>query len=651
MELDDVERVAVLGAGNMGHGITEIVALAGYEVTMRDIEQDLVDDGYEQIQWSLRKLEDKDRIDESAKTVLDRISIEVDLQSAVADADLVIEAAPEKMDLKHDIFTDLEEMTDDSAILASNTSSLSITGIASATDRQDKICGLHFFNPPVMMDLVEVIHGEKTGEETAEVAYQFVESLGKTPIHVRKDVNGFVVNRVLLPFMYEPAWMVSNNEAEIRQADAAMVYECGYPMGPFELADMTGIDVGYHVLNEAGRQAPPVMEEKVEAGDVGKKAGRGFYDYEDGGADYQPDDATDFDTLRVEARMINEAAWLVGQDVATPDAIDTGMKLGAGFPEGICRRADKLGLDNVLEKLETLLEETGHDRFEPSDQLREWVEQGRTGKDAGAGFYEYAAGGGDREYEYINVDHTGDGVLSVELDRTERMNAISPDLANEIEHLLNHVDDGDVRCVTFRGAGDRAFSAGADITSFTSLKPTDMLDFTSMWEVVADYDRPTVALVDGHCLGGGFELALACDLRICTEDSQFGFPEINLGLIPGAGGTQRLQDVLGVTRTKEMIFRSRKIDGDTAEEWGIVNHSLPEEEFDDFAGDFVDDIAQGPPIALKMAKKVIDQGREASRDAALTMEHEAFGLLLTTDDVTEGVACFQSDDEPDFKGE
>ncbi len=388
----DIERVAVLGAGNMGHGITEVVALAGYDVTMHDVETEFVESGYETIEWSLDKLAESGAVDDP-EAVLGHIATTTDLSEAVGDVDLVIEAAPERMDLKKEIYGDLDDLAPEDAILASNTSSLSISEIASATDREGQVVGTHYFNPPVKMDLVEVIYGERTTDDTAETAYEFVESLGKTPIYVRKDVQGFVVNSVLGPFMVEPAWMVSNDEATIRQADAAMVHGRGYPMGPFELADLTGIDIGYSVREEAGITNPPLIEEKVEAEELGRKTGKGYYDYENGdGADYQDGDGEGFDTLRVEARMVNEAAKLIGQDVATAEAIDTGMRLGAGFSEGPCRRADREGLDTILEKLEELHEATGEERFEPADYLVSLVGSGHTGESAGRGFYEYDEG-------------------------------------------------------------------------------------------------------------------------------------------------------------------------------------------------------------------------------------------------------------------
>ncbi|WP_129116563.1 3-hydroxyacyl-CoA dehydrogenase/enoyl-CoA hydratase family protein [Halegenticoccus tardaugens] len=668
----DIDRVAVLGSGNMGHGIAEVAAMAGYGVAMRDVDRERVDEGYENVRWSLEKLEATGALDEPASAVLDRVDATVDLEAAVEGADLVVEAAPERLALKREIFAELDEIAPRDAILASNTSSLSITEIAAATSRPDRVVGMHFFNPPVKMDLVEVIYGERTAEGTAERARGFVESLGKTPIYVRKDVRGFVVNSVLGPFVSEPAWMVSNGEATIRQADAAMVHERGYPMGPFELSDLTGIDVGYHVRAEAGEPIAPIVEEKVEAGDLGRKTGAGYYDYESGnGPDYEPEDAAGFDALRVEALMANEAAKLVGDGVATAEAIDTGMRLGAGFPEGPCRRADRIGLDAALDRIRSLYEETEADRHEPAGYLVELVESGRTGEDAGAGFHDYgasnAANGCDGStaevgtstdeseapgpYRFLNYDLDGDGLLAVELDRPERLNALSSALLGEIDDLLRSVDADAVRCVTFEGAGDRAFSAGADIGGFDGLEPTDAMDVTPAFETVHDFPRPTVAKIDGYCLGAGLELALACDLRIATEGSTFGAPEIGLGLIPGGGGTQRLLRLLGETRAKELVFRGNRVDAERAAAWGLVNRAVPAAEFDAVVAEFVEDLLSGPPLALRVAKTVMNEGANASLDAALAMESQGFGLLVGTDDVREGTAAFREEREPTFRGE
>ncbi|MCG1003264.1 MULTISPECIES: 3-hydroxyacyl-CoA dehydrogenase/enoyl-CoA hydratase family protein [Halobacterium] len=645
MGVSDIQNVTVLGAGSMGHGIAEIAAIAGYDVVLRDIERDYVDDGLEQIEWSLGKLEEKGRIEESADDVNARIEGEVDLETATENADLVVEAIPEDLDLKKDTFAEVDEYAPEDAIFASNTSGLSITAIGAATDRPEQVVGAHFFNPPVKMDLVEVVHGELTSEETLDAIHGFVDDLDKRAIDVKRDVHGFIVNNVMLPFIEEAAWMLSGDETTIQQADAAMVYQRGYPMGPFELADYTGIDIAYHFREDTDLDSPPAIAEKVEAEDLGKKTGQGFYDWESEGPNYEPGDGEGFDWLRVEARMVNEAAKLVGGDVATPDDVDLGSRLGARFPEGVCRLGDQLGLDKVLDKLRTLHEETGSERFAPDDYLVELVESGHTGVDAGRGFHDY---GGDGPYQYINKGLTERGVLEIEFDRPERLNAFSETMFGEVKEALDNADVEDVSCVVFSGAG-QAFSSGADITGFMAAEPTELMDVDETIQAIDEFERPTLAAIDGFCLGAGFEIALACDLRIATEDSSLGAPEINLGLIPGGGGTQRLTRIVGEGRAKELVFRGEQISAERAADWGLLNRAVSEAEFDETVEEFVGDLANGPKTALKVAKRVIDDGQDASLQAGLDSESQAFGLLTTTDDMVEGVTAFRDDREPEFE--
>ncbi len=527
MSLERIDRVAVLGAGNMGHGITEVTALAGYDVTMRDIKDEFVEDGYESIEWSLQKLEDKEMIDESADEVLSRIETTTDLETAVADADLVIEAAPEDLDLKHDIFTDLEEYTSGDTLLATNTSSLPISDIAEAVDTPERVLGLHFFNPPVKMDLVEVIYGEDTSDEAAEAGYEWVESIGKTPIYVRKDVRGFVVNTIVGPFGGEPAFMVSNDEATIREADATMAHERGYPMGPFELGDLTGIDVGYHVRKEGDSPIPPITEAKVEAGDLGQKTGKGFYDYEDGdGADYEPEDAGDFDWLRVEARMINRAAFLVGEDVATPEEVDTGVQLGLGFPEASADAATRSARYGPRETRDALRGDgRGPLRAPPVPRATRRGGQNRRGR---------------RRWLLRLRRRRTRSLPRPELRTRGRRPAGRTRPAVPNERAVRGPALRDRRPVLLgrhrRGSGrdDRRerrprVQRRRGHLRVRRREPTDLMDVSPGFETVNDFPRPVLAKIDGFCLGGGLELALACDLRIATERSSFGAPEIGLG--------------------------------------------------------------------------------------------------------------------------
>mgnify|MGYP000377404290 FL=1 len=645
----DIESVAVLGAGSMGHGIAEVAAIAGYDVVMRDIEEEFVEDGYEQIEWSLGKLAEKGQIDEDPDDVLARVSTTVDLADAVDDADLVIEAAPEDLELKRNIFAEVDAASGDETIMATNTSSLRVGDIAEATDQPEHVCGMHFFNPPVKMDLVEVASGEETDPAVVDAAVAFVESLDKTPIRVRKDIPQFVVNNVLTPYMGEAGFMLDEGDVEIQDVDAAMVFQRGYPMGPFELNDFGGLDIFYHSREQWDDPIPESISSRVDAEDLGRKTGKGFYDYDDGeGVNYEPTDGEGIDTLRIEARMINEAAKLVGDDVADPEDIDIGMRLGGGLPEGTCRTGDKLGLDTVLEKLRDLHERTGAERYEPADYLVELVENGHTGEKAGKGFYDYSDGG---PYHYISHELTEEGKLHVLFDREERLNAFSTDMFNEVQRLLETVDDEDVACVVFEGAGDRAFSAGADITGFTVAEPTDLASVDETVQTIYEYPRPTVAKIDGFCLGAGLEITLACDLRYATEGSRLGSPEIDLGLIPGGGGTQRLVRLVGEPRTKELVYRGMQLSADQAEDWGILNRAVEADEFEETIDDVVDDLVNGPQTALEVAKQVIQEGQDASLDTGLSLEAQGFGLLATTDDMLEGVAAFNQDREPDFGGD
>jgi len=641
----EINSVAVLGAGSMGHGIAEVAAIAGYNVVLRDVEEDIVQDGYEQIEWSLGKLAEKGRIDESAP-ILERISTTVRLETAVADADLVIEAAPEDVELKRDIFAEVDATTPADTIIATNTSSLRVGDIATATDRPERCCGLHFFNPPVKMDLVEVVGGEATADAVVDAAYEFVESLDKTPIRVRKDVPQFVVNNVLTPYMGEAAFMLDDGVADIREIDAAMVFRNGYPMGPFELNDFGGLDVFAHTREQWNDPVPESISSRVEAGDLGRKTGEGFYDYEDGpGVDYEPTQGNEVDTLRIEARMINEAAKLVGQGVADPEDIDVGLRLGGGLPEGTCQTGDKIGLDVALQKLRDLRDETGAERYEPADYLVERVEAGDTGEEVGQGFYDYSDGG---PYHYVSHSLSDEGILSVVFDREERLNAFSTDMFDEVQRLLESTDPDEVSCVVFEGAGDRAFSAGADITGFTTQEPTDLMHVDESIETIYEFPRPTIAKIDGFCLGAGLEVTLACDIRIATEGSTLGSPEIDLGLIPGGGGTQRLVRLVGEPRAKELVYRGMHISAEQAADWGILNRAVADEEFEDAIDDVVSDLVDGPQTALEVAKQVMTEGQNASLETALSLESQGFGLLASTDDMLEGVAAFNADREPEF---
>jgi len=368
--------IAVVGTGTMGAGIAESAAIAGLSVVMVDVSEVALDRGRGIIEKDLERWVKRDRISEEERgEVLGRVSATTDL-GACADADVVVEAVIEDVEVKKKVFGDLEDAVAGEAVLATNTSSLSVAGIASATESPGRVVGMHFFNPVPAMRLVEVVTGPSTDPSVVRRVEKVAERLGKTPIRV-SDTPGFVVNRVARPFYLEALRLVEAGEKP-EQIDAS-VRDAGFRMGPLELADLIGHDVNLAVSESLferyyyqPRFRPSHLQRSmVEGGLLGRKCGRGFYDYgERDKAEEEEVEPREDIALRITSCIVNEAFLARSEDVATAEDIDRAMKLGANYPKGPFEWAEEIGVHSIVQTLDALRTTHG-DAYLVAPSLRE----------------------------------------------------------------------------------------------------------------------------------------------------------------------------------------------------------------------------------------------------------------------------------------
>ena len=375
----NIKNITVLGSGVMGHGIAQVSATAGYNVVLRDIKQEFLDKAMEKIRWSLDKLVTKEKISkEEGDAIFSRITPIVDLNDAVKDSEMVIEVVPEIMDLKKKVYAELDKAANPEVIFASNTSTLPITEIANTTSRPDKFIGIHFFNPPQLMKLVEVIPGEKTSQEITALTQEFVKSVNKQAVLCRKDVPGFIINRLFIPMVHEACYLQDRTGATLEEIDSAVKFKLGFPMGIFELADFTGMDVIHkatvemHLRDKKVINPHKTIEKMFDEKKLGQKSGEGYYKYSDDKyerVELSEELAQKCNPIQLVANVLNNAAWLITNGASDVEEIEKAAKLGLGLRNPLFETAKEIGIQSIVNELNELAQEYGE--FYKPDPLLE----------------------------------------------------------------------------------------------------------------------------------------------------------------------------------------------------------------------------------------------------------------------------------------
>lgn len=655
----------------MGHGIAEVMALAGLEVNLTDAYSDALDRAKAQIAESVQRLVKSGKVrDDEARKILARISYRTNIVEAVKDSDLVLEAVPEALDLKRRVFKDLEKHARKDAILASTTSNIRISSIVEKTSTADRTVGLHFFNPPVILKLVEVIKGTETSTEVFEASYELVKKIGKTPIKVLKDSAGFVVNRVIAPETLLLSLLLDRNMISSTAEVDNFARGQGLPMGPYELMDYVGIDTVVASLEYFASELSldyknfAHLKQMVEKGLLGRKTGKGFYEWKTGKAEIPKIDPTQklqlTDFLALE---VNEAMKLIEEGTASPQDIETGVVLGMNRPFGPISVAQGLTNAEVKKKLEELSKTFNIQIFAPAASIREGrlrevisrtgprletrTETTSVARSQGMATPSVEAG------VLTTLDRPAGKVARITIANTKN-NLINRSVLLELkQHLDSLWNDRDVNVVILKGKGEN-LSAGADVSQFFA----SGMDFAEasrsgarIIRMLSEIPKVTIAEMKGYVLGAGLELALNCDIRVATEDAIIGFPEVTLGLVPGWTGSQRLSKLVGMSRALHHILSGERFSGKDAYSMGLVSKIYDKQNISEETVRFAEGIAtKVAPISAAIAKRLVNKGSEVSTDNGLEMEAMAMGLLYSTEDLKEGVSAFLGKRLPEFKG-
>ena len=537
----------------MGSGIAQKSAQELYDVQMVDREAQWVERGQKIIADFLAEAIER-RIFRPAEVdaIKSRVRSVVGTENVDPTTDLVIEAVFEDFDVKTAVFATLDEVCDEHTILASNTSSLSVNELAEATRRPDRFVGLHFFFHPAKNRLIEIIPAESTSAATLSAVEQYCKTMGKVVI-VCKDRPGFVVNRFFVPWLNEACLLLDEGVGTMAQIDAVARDAFRIGLGPFALMNLTGPTIALHATDYLAEQLDTVrytgaasLRELVSSGEM----------WQIGNETEPGEEASRVIRERLLGQVFAVSAQIVEEDICSKEDVDRGAKVGLRWARGPFELANRLGVDEAVRMAEAYSNLAGF-------ELPEW----------------FANLSGPMQFSLVDVV-VEDGVATVRLNRPEAMNALNETLVAQLGAALDELNAReDVSTIILEGAG-KAFVAGADVKFFVDKiradAISDIYNFTAFGHEVLgkleNSDKITIALTTGLALGGGLELALACDYRIGTRRTQFRFPETSIGIYPGLGGTQRTPRICGIEAARFAILAGNFLDAGSAAALGLLTH-------------------------------------------------------------------------------
>jgi len=691
-----IESIAIIGAGNMGSGIAQKTAQECFAVQMIDREVQLVERGEATIRSFLDEAVER-RIFSPGQVadIQNRITGVVGVENVNPDTDLVIEAVFEDLAVKGKVFAILDATCGEDTILASNTSSLSVNELAKSTRRASRFVGLHFFYHPAKNRLVEVIPSDDSSSQTIARVEQYCKQLGKVVI-VCKDRPGFVVNRFFVPWLNEACLLLEEGVASAAVIDAVACDAFSIGMGPFALMNLTGPPIALHSTDGLARQLDTPRFNGAQ----------NLRDLVESDATWEIGEVTDCDEAtrtEIAERLLGcvfaIAAQIVEEEVCGMEDVDRGAKVGLRWMAGPFELMNKIGVSDahrMAAAYEALHRSVGESAFRLPEFLGE-----------------KAASGASWNFEYVDVIQEG-VIATVRLNRPEAMNALNETVVEQLGAVLDDLNtDDSVDAIVLEGAG-KAFVAGADVKFFVdSIRSDSFHDiqaFTTFGHEVLDKleksPKTTIALTTGLALGGGLELALACDHRIGTRRTQFRFPETSIGIYPGLGGTQRTVRICGIEAARWAVLAGNFVDPESAAALGLLTHLVdpaavastvssivvagkPARKYAGapidadhpttaFAANFYTDanmpsllsgdcpegfdaedktvsrqmkaLSRTAPIALRMAAGLLEGARTTGDDldAGLALELSSLETIFGTDDALEGLSALIEGRRPSY---